>query len=109
MSDTGLDPNMLIAAFVVGLPATIAAYGSLGAKREAAGANRAVNHKTEGQPSIAEQVDRIDQWTKAFAHDVTEIRADLNDTRRVMNVARAEVADLGSRLNRHLAHPEEDK
>ena len=109
MSDGGLDPNMIIAAVVVGLPATIAAYGSIGAKREAAGANRAVNHKAEGSPSIAEQIEAIDARTKATAFDLTELRKDVGANSRVVGVIRTEMTSLSRRLDQHLAHPEEDR
>lgn len=108
MSDAGLDPNMVMVGLVVGIPSTIAAFGSLAARREAAGANRAVNHKVKGSSTISEQVDAIDERTKVLAYDFQTLKSDATHTRTVMTAVRSEVSDLRARLDRHLAHTEED-
>lgn len=100
--------DALQAAIVVSIGPTLVGVAALVqatfAKREAAGANAAVNHKDVDAPSISDQVDRIDKRTVALTADLQAVSSDVADVRRVQAVIRTASSATERHLERHLAH-----
>lgn len=90
-----------LSAAITAIPPTIAAVGALlyarSAKGEAAGANRAVNHKAPDTPTISEQVDEMHGQMSQVLDEQQELRSGVATCAK-------EIGAVSIKLDRHLAH-----
>lgn len=93
---TPVDPNVILVSLIVGIPATVAAYGSMGARREATAANRAVNHRPEGEKSAIQLIEQLSDDMGVMKQDQAAARSDIR-------AARSELGAVSRKLDGHLA------
>lgn len=99
MSDTIVLLSASVGPTLVGAAALVQATRS---RREAAGANRAVNHQDAGQPTLMERVQHIDRRTIGLVDEATTLTSGLADCAEAVDV-------LGHKLDGHLAYHEVER
>lgn len=79
------------------------------AKREAAGANRAVNHQGEDQPTLAERNSKIERIVTGMADEMKTLAEGHDEFNRGLTDCAVAIGEVGRKVDRHLAFHQEQQ
>lgn len=105
--------EQLLGQLVVAVGPTLVGLAALRqatlSKREAAAANRAVNHQGPDEPSLVEKVTSIDKRTAGMVDEMRTLSDGHDELNRGLTGCAVAIGEVGHKVDRHLAFHQEQR